>query len=252
MKENNSSYTKQKEELTESVRYFFCCYKNCRIINQKLAISLQYGWVDLPVIKKQSIDLDNIRYRGFQNTRRFDERTPQDETVGFFIQDNKFQAVLNRPWNYVAWLKQYKQVMGPDVSCYWDMSFEEIVESVLLNRLISAFWQEQGLTVIATLSWGKPDTFDICFSGIEKGSVVAVSTIGTGKNKAGFMAGFIEMCQQIEPEWVICYCTPYPEMFQYVNILVVEHEGTREKRLAQNRPVKGQLDLFETMAVEGN
>lgn len=35
---------------------------------------------------------------------------------------------------------------------------------------------QQGLRVVPTVNWGTKESFDFCFSGIEKGSIVAVST----------------------------------------------------------------------------
>lgn len=68
------------------------------------------------------------------------------------------------------------------------------------------------------LNWGDESTFDFCFEGIEKGSVVAVSTYMASEHdnrcdqKEWFMAGYNEMLRRIEPEKIICYNTPFPEM----------------------------------------
>ena len=70
--------------------------------------------------------------------------------------------------------------------------------------------------------------FDFCFEGIEKGSTVAVSTYmatehDNRKNqKNWFMAGYNEMLRRIEPERIICYNTPFPEMEG--NIIHVDYE----------------------------
>jgi hypothetical protein len=33
------------------------------------------------------------------------------------------------------------------------------------------------------------------------------------------------MCEIIHPDKVICYCSPFPEVFQMTDVLVVPHEG---------------------------
>lgn len=53
---------------------------------------------------------------------------------------------------------------------------------------------------------------EFCFDGIEKGSVVAVSTYTREDNKEGFMLGYNKMLEIIEPSAIICYGTPFPEM----------------------------------------
>ena len=222
---------------------FFTTQNNCKVINNQLAVIYPSADNKIPMLKKQNIDLENLSYLGFQNIRKQDNRNPEIQTVGYFLQDSKFDGVRRRPWNYVSTLAQYKQSLTPDFSCYSDIAKEEQWASIYLNRLIGAYWQTQGLVVIPTITWGNEETFDFCFEGVEQGSVIAVSTIGTAKNKKMFMTGFIRMCEVIKPEKVICYCNPYPEMYLYADILVVEYEGSRALREAKNRPVDGQLSF---------
>jgi hypothetical protein len=217
----------------------------CKLIDGQLAIVFKTGFIQMPLIKKQNVDIENLEYIGFQNTRRFDDRVPENQTVGYFIHDKKFAPICKRPWNYVNWLKQYKQTFTLDVSCYLDMTRDEQWYGVYLNRLIGAFWQSQGLTVIPTVSWGDETTFSFCFEGIERGSIVAISTIGTKENYHDFMHGFKNMCSRIQPDKVICYCRPYPSMYEYAEIIFVEHEATKVKREAKNIQMPGQLSLFD-------
>jgi hypothetical protein len=131
------------------------------------------------------------------------------------------------------------------LAVYWFvMSLEEQWVNTYWSRFVGKFWQICGLTVAPTVSWGSESSFEFCFSGIAKGSVVALSTNGTGKTRMRFMAGFKELCARIEPQCVICYCPPYPEMYNYAKILALEHEGNRARRLARLRPMPGQL-LFD-------
>jgi hypothetical protein len=110
-----------------------------------------------------------------------------------------------------------------------------------VSRLAGAYWQRRGLTVIPSVSWSGGESFAFCSDGVEKGSVIAVSTLGTRAIKERFMAGFIEVCRKIEPSCVICYDTPYPEMYGCAPILPLEHEGNRARRLLRYRPFPGQL-----------
>lgn len=72
--------------------------------------------------------------------------------------------------------------------------------------------------MIPTVNWGDESTFDFCFEGVERGSVVAVSTYMASEHgnrsdqKEWFMAGYNEMLRRIEPEKIICYNIPFPEM----------------------------------------
>ena len=86
------------------------------------------------------------------------------------------------------------------------------------NRWCGAYWASKGIRVIPTVNWGDASTFAFCFEGIEKGSVVAFSTYMASEHdnrcdqKEWFMVGYNEMLRRIEPEKIICYNTPFPEM----------------------------------------
>ena len=94
--------------------------------------------------------------------------------------------------------------------------------------MVRNFLASKGIRVIPTVSWGLPPTFDFCFEGIEKGSCVAVSTYMVSEHdnhsdqKEFFMTGYNEMLKRIEPEYIICYHEPFPEMEG--NIIYVNYE----------------------------
>lgn len=96
------------------------------------------------------------------------------------------------------------------------------------NRWVGAYLADKGIRVIPTINWGLENTFDFCFNGIEKGSTVAVSTYmasahgNRADQKEFFMAGYNEMLKRIEPETIICYHYPFPEMKG--NILFVDYD----------------------------
>ena len=64
----------------------------------------------------------------------------------------------------------------------------------------------------STINWGTPASYEFCFDGVQKGSVVAVSTYTREHNEAGFMAGYNEMLRRIQPSAIICYGEPFEEM----------------------------------------
>ena len=48
--------------------------------------------------------------------------------------------------------------------------------NIFRNRWCGAYWASKGIRVIPSVNWGDESTFDFCFDGVEKGSIVAVST----------------------------------------------------------------------------
>lgn len=86
----------------------------------------------------------------------------------------------------------------------------------------------EGMRVIPTVSWGDERSFAFCFEGIPKGSTVAVSTYMVSEHgnradqKPFFMKGYEELLRRVEPERILCYHEPFPEMRG--NIVPIDYE----------------------------
>ena len=255
-----SNYTIMLNHIRQNLTYygsreFFQEYsESCKLTEDGLPIRYpQQGQPlsKMPFIKKQRVYLEHFQYIGFQNVRKNDDRNYADKTVGFFLRDIGFEHLCFRPLDYTSRLGQYRQVLSPDLSCYSDMQIADQWTNVFLNRLIGAYWQSCGLTVIPTLSWSDEKSFPFCFEGVAKESVVAVSTNGTAQVRPLFMEGFILLCKQISPETVICYCKPYPEMYNYAKILYTPHEGNQARKMLRYRQVPGQMSFcFDTGKID--
>ncbi|MGN1258799.1 MAG: DUF4417 domain-containing protein [Christensenellales bacterium] len=169
------------------------------------------GKYGMPLIKRQDIDLEKIELFAFTKTKHNDEEN-QNKTIHFFTYDWNFESVYEKPEESLEKLDQYYALLTPEFSTYKDMPLARQIDSVFKNRWCGAFWQKQGMTVIPTISWGSIPCLEFCFDGIEKGSVVAVSTYTREDNKDGFMLGYNKMLEIVEPSAIICYGTPFPEM----------------------------------------
>ncbi len=135
-----------------------------------------------------------------------------DKVVHFFLDDYKFEVIWNNPEPRIEMLSKYKAVLSPQYSLYNEMPMSLKIFNTFKNRWCGAYLQKKGIKVIPSLSWGEPDTFWFCFDGIEKGSIVAVSTIGLRKEKELFMSGYNELLRKIKPSAIICYGNPFDEM----------------------------------------
>lgn len=184
------------------------------------------GKWDIPIVKKQNIPLDNVRLIAYSDTRQNDR--PENTACGvhFFIDDYRFTGIYNNPERSIEKLSQYAFLLTPDYSTYSDMNCWRQLESVAHSHWGGAYWQSKGLTVIPTISWSTPISYDFCFDGIEKGSIVAIGMIGCKKNKVEFMRGYNAMLKAIEPSAVICFGVPFPEMNG--NIISVDYNSSRK------------------------
>ena len=166
----------------------------------------------LPKIKKQPVNLNNLQFLSFNNTRYNEQPMFRDFAVHFFVDDKRFEVVYSQPERNLEKLKQYKVLLTPDFSLYAEMQPWRRIESTGKSRWCGAYWQSKGLTVIPTISWSTPESFDYAFDGIEKNSLVAIGTLGCKHAKRGFLKGFDAMCERLSPQCIICFGTPFSEM----------------------------------------
>lgn len=167
------------------------------------------GMFKLPLVKKQEISLEDVELIGYD---KINQSKDYDSIVHFFLDDYRFESIYNNPEKKLETLKQYKAVLTPDFSMYTEMPIALQLFSTFKNRWVGAYLQEQGISVIPTVRWGDLTSFNFCFDGIEKGSAVAVSTLGVRNEKSHFMLGYNEMLSRIKPSKIICYGKPFEEM----------------------------------------
>ena len=183
------------------------------------------GKYEIPQMKKQELDLCSISLISYSDTYSKDNEENKQKGVHFFVDDYKFNGIYSNPERSLDKLSQYKFLLTPDYSLYADMDIWKQIENVAKNRYMGCFWQEKGLLVIPTISWSTPSSYEFCFDGVEKGSIVAVGMIGCKRNKIMFLRGYNEMLNRIEPSAIICFGTPFLEM--QGNIIAIDYLSTR-------------------------
>lgn len=188
------------------------------------------GQFKIPIISKAEFageDFQDLLLIGFDRTN-LENNNHLQRMVHFFLYDYKFERVWKNPDNVIEKLKRYKAVLSPDFSMYREMNPTMQMYNTFRNRWCGAYFASKGIPVIPTVSWGDMNTYDFCFKGVPKGSTVAVSTyMVSGHNnhsdqKQFFLKGYNEMLRQIEPERIICYNNPFPEMRG--NIVFVDYK----------------------------
>lgn len=188
------------------------------------------GKFQIPVIPKfraQEDDFNHLMMIGFDKTK-LENTKYLDRMVHFFLYDYKFERVWKNPDADVEKLKRYRAVLSPDFSMYTEMAPVMQMYNTFRNRWCGSYFASKGIRVVPTVSWGNENTFEFCFDGIEKGSTVAVSTYMVSEHdnrkdqKEFFLKGYNEMLYRIEPEKIICYNEPFPEM--QGDIVFVDYE----------------------------
>ena len=140
----------------------------------------------------------------FRNSSKIDP----DAFLHFFVDDYRFEGLWNRPERYIDMLSKYAGVLAPDFSLYTDMPLPMQRWNVYRQRVLTRYWQDNGIDVIPVLSWSDEDSYDFAFDGLPEGSTVAVATVGVARNKSArelFQKGLEAALARVKPKTLIVY-----------------------------------------------
>lgn len=168
-----------------------------------------YGKYQFPVIPacnldylpEDSIDFEESFSRKIKNHRKLN--------VNFYIDDAKFTRIWNNPDKYLEHLKCFHSVTMPDFSIATGISgmpFALNIYNKYRNHALAWYIHMRGIKVIPSVSIADKDSYDWCFDGYPKHSVLSVCTNGRVRAKAArleFCEGFKIMCDRLEPTQVI-------------------------------------------------
>lgn len=178
----------------------------------------------MPIIKNNKfIPKDLI---GFNYAKSSDNK---DAGIHFYVDDYQFERIWSYPEKYVDILFEYDCILSPDFSLYLDMPMPMKIWNTYRSRQIGAYYQSKGIKVIPTISWAEKETFEFCFKGIPKGSIVSVSTIGVKRDEYAlsiWKEGMDEMIKQIEPSDILVYGGKLDYDYKGINTIYFENKVT--------------------------
>lgn len=172
-------------------------YENCNIGVFKDT----EGEFEIPVIRPL-YELDCDKFIGFDANKE----KHRDKGIHFFLHDYQFERVWRSIEKYTDILSKHPCVFAPDFSPYAD--FPKIIQiyNHYRKHFCAAYWQLHGLTVVPTITWSYPESYDFCFDGEPKDSIVAISSVSVMGSKEGrrlFLDGFDEMMKRLYPRKIL-------------------------------------------------
>jgi len=95
--------------------------------------------------------------------------------------------------------------MGTDFSLFIGMPKPMMIWNTYRSRMVGRLWADMGLNVIPTVTWADHNSFEFCFEGIAKGSIVAISDVGIRNNEERyyFDLGYHRMIDVIKPKQIL-------------------------------------------------
>ena len=192
---------------------------------------------DFPVMAKSNFVPDSLlAFNACLTSRK------RNNAVHFFIEDYRFERIWTQMERYATVLQKFTGAFSPDFSMFMDMPRPVQIWNLFRNRLCGAYWQSLGIEVVPTVAWAGPDSWDFCFSGLQKGTNVAVSTIGVIRYIAArrfFRAGYEAMMEAVKPKAILVYGREFPDKLPgNVHYYPYSFENNHRKRY----PKKGGND----------
>jgi hypothetical protein len=160
----------------------------------------------IPIMRKNSIPEETFSSVSLINISNLTKKTAKrNGLITTFVADNVLNRLWNNPLDKVWLFKRCFAMMTPDFSVEPNMDTPTIRNNIYRNRWLGCTWQQYGVLTIPTISWATSETYNLCFSGVEKGSIVAISTLGCKTNTTLFLPGYKVMMRIINPPIVIVF-----------------------------------------------
>lgn len=155
------------------------------------------------------LDLKNTEIpKGLVPFNKINTEKNKAKYVHFYIHDYQFSQILTSTNKYVNKLKIFDGVITPDCSMLIGQAKCLQQTNTYFNRAVGLYLQKQGIPVIPNIRWSDEQSFNYCFLGVPKHTIVSISTHGCIRNKEQkriFKLGLETMLNQLKPSSVIVH-----------------------------------------------
>lgn len=131
-----------------------------------------------------------------------------DAIVHFYENDYLFIRLFRNPTKYIPILMKYRYVISPDLSQYIEMPYYSRFANNCHNKAMAQFLQNNGINIIANVTWSKPDSYNYCFDGIPVGTIIAINSNGVSSHLDSIYLwhkGYNEALKRLKPSLIIRY-----------------------------------------------
>lgn len=203
------------------------------------------GKYDFPTVKGLKVkDTFEPELIEFHEAHSVAKTKRKDKIVHFFLPDYLFERTWSRVDSTTEFLSSFKAVLMPDFSRYTDMPLAMQIWNCYRKMWVSKYWQDSGIRVIPTAGWSDERSYEFCFDGMPKHSLIAVSSLGTQNDKEAmrlFHKGYMKMKEVLEPTRILFY-GKIPEWLDESTIIHIPHaRDQRFKALRKERKINEGL-----------
>lgn len=127
-------------------------------------------------------DLTNSLFVPFDRCSKIAYNDRKYYIVHFFIEDFLFERFWTKPDKYIPLLLQFKGVISPDFSLYYNIPDVISMYNKYRNHWLGVYMLQKGIKVIPNFRCGCEKHFNFSLQGYPSNSVFACSNIGINKN----------------------------------------------------------------------
>ena len=163
----------------------------------------------------------------------------EDVFVNWYLDDYKFDGVRGvwHDYNFtVKVLRHFAGAITVDYSTNQDFPEAIKIHATYRMRALGYWLGREAIAVIHNVRWGTEETFDYCFEGIPKDSIVAIGTVGGSPRKLvdreRFEAGLNKMVEFLNPHTILIYGSAKGKCFdklKELGIRVVSYQSSTAK-----------------------
>ena len=126
----------------------------------------------------------------------------------FFTSDANFERFWTYPYKYLAFLRKLQNVVSPDFSIYTNMLQIQKLWNSFRNKLLSAFYQRNGIPLIPAPSWGDLNNIELYMEGWPQHSIISINSTGVRLDKRCryvWLEGYHAMLDILNPIHILRY-----------------------------------------------
>lgn len=189
----------------------------------------------IPTLEAITANVSHLEWIPFNYAMTAKDR--KSKGIHFYVDDYQFQRVWNDPDRYMRLLSEFGAVTTPDFSQYTDMPVAMRLYNHYRKHWLGAYWQMHGLTVIPTICWSDPESYEWCFDGEPTNSIISISSVGTQKRRESkelFAQGCREAIKRLNPSEILWY-GKVPDEFDWNVIRIKPYQDEVKERVKNGR-----------------
>lgn len=151
----------------------------------------------IPVLKPVTVDTSGAEWVSFGEKASI--KDPANTILQMYVDDYKFESVWTTPKKWLELFQSCRAVVAPDFSCYTDMPKAQQLWNHYRRQWCAKFWQDNGVMVIASISFPIGDVRVWHTEGIPEGTACATSFVGDALDKEQNLTDTINLVEKLKP-----------------------------------------------------